>query len=110
MGVGLKKVAGATKDLNTARGILTLSEKVEKNQGMQGIALVVDPRALDQAAEDNTNHLLLVKAGADNTVSYWAGFYWEKSGQFTDYASFKTYVDQFAQGLTAPVSVKVTAE
>ena len=110
VGVGLKKVAGATKDLNTARGILTLSEKVEKNQGMQGIALVVDPRALDQAAEDNTNHLLLVKAGADNTVSYWAGFYWEKSGQFTDYASFKTYVDQFAQGLTAPVSVKVTAE
>ena len=110
VGVGLKKVAGATKDLNAARGILTLSEKVEKNQGMQGIALVVDTKALDKPAEDSTNNLLLVKAGADNTVSYWAGFYWDKSGQFADYAAFKTYVDQFAQGVTAPIAVKVSAE
>jgi hypothetical protein len=109
-GIGLKKVAGAQKDLNAARGILTLWEKVEKNQGMQGIALVVDPKALDQPAEDNLNHLMLVKAGADNTVSYWAGFFWDKSGQFADYAAFKTYVDQFSQGLISPITVKVKAE
>jgi hypothetical protein len=109
-GVGLKKVAGAQKDLNAARGILTLWEKVEKNQGMQGIALVVDPKSLDRPAEDDLNHLLLVKAAPDNTVSYWAGFFWDKSGQFPSYQAFQTYVDQFAQGLQSPITVKVAAE
>ena len=110
VGVGLKKVAGAQKDLNAARGILTAWEKVEKNQGMQGIALVVDPKALDKSVEDDRNYLMLVKAAPDNTVSYWAGFFWDKSGQFADYAAFKTYIDQFAQGLTAPLKVTVKTE
>ena len=110
VGVGLKKVAGAEKSLNAARGVLTLWEKVEKNQGMQGIALVVDPKTFDKAAEDSLNNLLLVKASPANTVSYWAGFFWDKSGQFPSLQAFQAYVDQFAQGLQAPVSVKVTAE
>ena len=93
-----------------ARGILTLWEKVEKNQGMQGIALVVDPKSLDRAIEDEYNYLFLVKAAPNNTVSYWAGFFWDKSGQFPSYQAFQAYVDQFAQGLQAPVTVKVTAE
>lgn len=110
VGVGLKKVTGAEKAFNAARGTLTAWENVEKNQGKQGIALVVDPKSLDRAAEDSLNNLLLVKATPANTVSYWAGFFWDKSGQFPSYQAFQAYVDQFAQGLQAPITVKVAAE
>jgi hypothetical protein len=51
-----------------------------------------------------------VKAGADNSVSYWAGFFWDKSGQFPGYDAWKTYVDQFSQGLASPIEVSVSAE
>jgi hypothetical protein len=108
VGVGLKKVAGAQKDYNAERGTLTALEKMEKNQGMQGIALIVNPKPLVKPTEDNLNNLLLVKAAPDNSVSYWAGFFWDKSGQFADYAAWKKYVDEFAQGIASPIAVSVT--
>lgn len=108
--IGLKKVAGQEKDFNAGRACLTAWEKVEKNQGMQGIALVVNPKTFEKEAEDKLNNLLLVKAAPDNAVSYWAGFFWDKSGQFADYAAWKKYVDEFAQGVASPIEVKVSGE
>src|SRR5690349_24535452 len=43
MAVGLKKVKDAQKHLNAERGWFTVWEPVEKNQGMQGLAISVDP-------------------------------------------------------------------
>jgi Domain of unknown function (DUF4861) len=106
-GLGLKKVAGDQKDFNAERGTLTVWEKMEKGAGMQGIALVVDPKKLGKQAEDAKNNLLLVSAAPHNSVTYWAGFYWDKSGQFADYAAWKKYVDEFAQGVAAPIQVTV---
>jgi len=118
--IGLKKVAGQEKDFNADHACLTAWEKVEKNQGMQGIALVVNPKTFKKEAEDKLNNLLLVKTDPNNsvvvnwnhaeTVSYWAGFFWDKSGQFADYAAWKKYVDEFAQGVTSPIEVKVSGE
>jgi hypothetical protein len=42
--------------------------------------------------------------------SYYAGFYWDRSGQFADYAAWEKYVDEFAQGVAAPIQVTVTAD
>jgi hypothetical protein len=109
-GIGIKKVADAKKDFNAERGSLCIWEPMEKNQGMQGIALIVDPKALQKEAEDRQNNLLLAKADADNSVSYWAGFFWDKSGQFPGYDAWKTYVDQFSQGLASPIEVSVSAK
>jgi len=106
-GLGLKKVAGDQKDFNAERGTLTVWEKMEKGAGMQGLALVVDPKKLGKQAEDAKNNLLLVSAAPHNSVTYWAGFYWDKSGQFTDYAAWEKYVDEFAQGVAAPIQVTV---
>jgi hypothetical protein len=107
--IGLKKVKDETKQLNADHGWLTCWEPMEKNLGMQGVALVVDPKMLQKDTEDKLNSLLLVKAGADNSVSYWAGFFWDKSGQFPSYDAWKTYVDQFSQRLASPVEVSVSA-
>jgi hypothetical protein len=107
---GLKIVAGEKKDFNADHGWLSISEKMEKGQGMQGVALVVDPKKFAGQAEDAKNNILLLKTAPDNSVSYYAGFYWDKSGQFADYAAWEKYVDEFAQGVAAPIQVTVTAD
>lgn len=108
--VGLKKVGGETKQFSAERGWMAIWEKMEKNQGLQGVAVVVDPKALEKETEDSLNHLLLVKVGPDNRVSYWAGFGWDKSGQFADGEAWKTYVDCFARGLQSPIEISVSVE
>jgi hypothetical protein len=108
-GIGLKKVSGERKEFSAEGGWLTSWQKVEKNQGMQGLAMVADPKLMEKQIEDRLNNLLLVKAGADNSVTYWAGFCWEKSGQFADEAAWKAYVAGFAEGTRAPIQVSVAA-
>lgn len=106
-GIGLKKTGGEQVEANAERGWLIKWEKVEKNAGNQGLALIVDPKTLDKQTEDKLNHLLLVKVPEKDVVSYWAGFAWDKAGQITDAAAWKKYVDEFAQGVQSPIEVKV---
>ncbi|HET7287054.1 MAG TPA: DUF4861 family protein, partial [Pyrinomonadaceae bacterium] len=103
--VGLKKVKDAQKQFNAERGWVTIWEPVEKNMGMQGLAAIVDPRAVDKLAEDRLNHLLLLKPGIATPVSYWAGFAWDRAGRITSAESWNTYVDQFAERLRSPIEV-----
>src|SRR6478736_3023498 len=106
-GIGLKKTGGEQVEANVERGWLLKWEKVEKNAGNQGLAIILDPKSLDKQTEDKLNQLLLVKMPESNVVTYWAGFGWDKGGHIADAAAWKKYVDEFAQGLASPVEVKV---
>jgi hypothetical protein len=103
MAVGLKKVQDEQKQFNPKRGWLTIWEPMEKNMGMQGVAVVVDPRAIEKPAEDKLNNLVVLKPGV---FSYWAGFAWDRAGKITSAESWNTYVDQFAERLRSPIEVK----
>ena len=105
--VGLKKVKAAKQEFNAEHGWLTIWEPVEKNLGMQGLAVVVDKSAFDKVVEDKLNHLLVLKPGGAAPVSYWAGFAWDRAGQITSAESWKTYVDQFSERLRSPIEVGV---
>ena len=107
LAVGLKKAKEAQKEFNQTRGWLTTWEPVEKNLGMQGLAVVVDPSAVDKLAEDKLNNLVVLKPGVATPITYWAGFAWDRAGQITTAESWKTYVDQFAERLRSPIEVKV---
>ena len=50
MAIGLKKVKDEQKQFNAEHGWLTIWEPMEKNLGMQGLAIVVDPRAVDKVS------------------------------------------------------------
>jgi hypothetical protein len=80
---------------------------MEKNAGMQGVAVVVNPASVEKEADDKLNNLVLAKCSADNSISYWAGFAWDKAGYLTSYDAWKKYVDEFAQGVASPIEVKV---
>jgi hypothetical protein len=105
--VGLKKVKDAQKELNAAHGWVTIWEPMEKKQGMQGLAAIVDPSAMQTPAEDARNNLVVLKPGTGKPVSYWAGFAWDRAGAITTAAAWNKYVDEFAQGLMAPIEVSV---
>src|SRR5262249_33973040 len=105
--VGLKKVKDEQKELNAEHGWLAIWEPMEKNQGMQGLAAIVDPSAMQTQAEDTRNNLLVLKPGTGKPVSYWAGFTWDRAGAITSAAAWKKYVDEFAQGVMAPIEVSV---
>jgi hypothetical protein len=107
-GIGLKKVSGERWDVNASHGWLAKWEPMEQNAGEQGLVVIVDPRLYEKQTEDQLNLLMLARVPADNIASYWAGCCWDKGGQFADFEAWKTYVDQFAQGLLSPIEVSVS--
>lgn len=105
--IGLKKVKDEEKQFNAERGRLTIWEPMEKNLGMQGLAIVVNPKEVDQLAEDKLNNLLVLKPTNATPVSYWAGFAWDRAGQITTAKAWDTYVDQFAESRRSPIAITV---
>ena len=103
--IGLKKVKNAEKQMNAERGWLTIWEPVEKNLGMQGLAVIVAPGGVDKLAEDKLNNLLVLKPGIAAPVTYWAGFAWDRAGKITSAQSWNAYVDQFADRVRSPIEV-----
>ncbi len=105
--VGIKKTKGEQKEFNAAHGWLSIWEPMEKNLGMQGVAVIVNPQSFDRQAEDKLNNLVVLKTGTEKTVSYWAGFAWDRAGKITSAEAWKKYVDEFAEGVMSPVDVSV---
>lgn len=111
-GIGIRKVDVVQKDSDKDKGWLTTWEVLKqdkKDHSNLGCAIVVDPKLLVTTTEDKQNKLVIARVPQDNTASYYAGFGWDHSGQFADYSAWKTYVDQFAQGLLSPIDVSVSA-
>jgi len=109
-GIGLKKAGGEKVEFNAERGWLIKWEKVEKNAGEQGLAVVVDAKSIEKQTEDKLNQLILAKVPESGVVSYWAGFAWDKAGQITSADAWKKYVDEFAQGVASPIEVSVAGK
>jgi hypothetical protein len=107
LAVGIKKAKDQQKEFNAEHGWLAIWEPSEKNQGMQGLAAIVDPRAFNKQAEDTRNNLVVLKPAAGK-ASYWAGFAWDRAGKIASAAAWKKYVDDFAQGVLAPIEVSVS--
>jgi hypothetical protein len=105
--IGLKKVKDEQKEFNAEHGWLVSWEPMEKNQGMQGVAVIVNPHEFDKQAEDKQNNLVTLKAGTSVPVSYWAGFAWDRAGKITSADAWKKYVDEFARGVLSPVEIEI---
>lgn len=56
------------------------------------------------------NHLLVFKARDGEPVKYFTGAGWNRSGQFTDRASWENYVKAFAAAVAKPLTITVSAK
>ena len=106
-GIGLKKVQREVTDFNAAQGWFAKWEPVEKNAGQQGLAIIVSPELQPKIAADERNLLLLAPAPG-NVADYWAGFGWDRAGQFTNFAAWKAHVDEFARRLRSPIEIVIS--
>jgi hypothetical protein len=106
-GIGVKTVSGEQKELNTEHGWFAKWERMEKNAGNQGVAIVFDPKQFVKHTEDKLNQLVLANVGEGDAASYRAGFCWDKAGHITNFDAWKKYVDEFAQGLQSPIEITV---
>ncbi len=104
---GLKKVADETVASSPAEGWLSKWEKVEKNSGNQGMAIIASPADFVEHTSDSLNQLVLLKPDKDNVATYWFGSAWDKAGRFTDAESWKKHVAEEAKSLVSPVQVSV---
>jgi hypothetical protein len=89
----------------------------ENKDGGLGVAVIL---ASGTSAEDyafeppaktpgNANHLLIFKARDGVPVKYFTGAGWNRSGQFTDRASWENYVKAFAAAVASPLKISVSA-
>ena len=93
---------------NKETGVLRTWEPV-KEAGSLGCGIVMDPAAITGTPEADGNMLVTTAVPQGGPVVYYAGFGWDRSGDFTSLADWDRYVDQFSRRLRAPVKVTVAA-
>jgi pectinesterase len=103
---GIKKHAAGAVRFDKAEGTLRTWEPIEKN-GNMGCAVVIEPARLLETAEADGNALAVARTATGQPAVYYAGFGWDRSGDFADQAAWDRYVSEFARRLGSPLRVEV---
>lgn len=103
---GIKKNAGSVSVANKELGILRTWEPV-KGQGNLGCGVIVPPTGLLEFTESDGNYLVAARMPSGGPAAYYAGFGWDKSGDFKSVEDWDRYLEQAARRLGAPVLVSV---
>ena len=106
---GIKKHPASAARFEKAQGTLRSWEPIDKN-GNMGCAIVVDPARLLENVESDGNYLAVGRTATGQAAVYYAGFGWDKSGDFADMAAWDRYVGDFARRLASPLKVEVQAK
>ncbi|HET9502509.1 MAG TPA: DUF4861 domain-containing protein [Hymenobacter sp.] len=107
IGLTLHEAKGEVQ-ANRPAGWFRYWEKVDDSN--LGTAVVVAPSYLTdyqdhRSAKKDDNQLYMVTKPRQNTVVFYAGFGWQKSGQFATAAAWDAYLGEFAQRLASPLAV-----
>lgn len=91
-------------------GIMRYYEPI--NDSMLGLGVVMDPKNVKEILDHRVEYrdgsqLLMVAEPKDQSVTYYAGFGWDKSGQFANSADWDHYLQQFAKKLKSPLKVTI---
>lgn len=77
-----------------------------------GTAVLLDPQQIEgvedyRVAEKDQSHLFINTTPNNNSLVYYAGFGWVKSGQFNTKNDWELYLNQHAQGLKNPILITI---
>ncbi|WP_186755342.1 DUF4861 domain-containing protein [Echinicola salinicaeni] len=91
-------------------GIMRYYEPIDGS--MLGLGVVMDPKNVKEILDHRVDYrdgsqLLMVAEPNDQSIIYFAGFGWDKSGQFDNSADWDHYLQQFAKKLKFPLKVTV---
>ena len=108
LGITLHEKMGEVK-INAEEGWFRY---LEPHDGSElSTAIVVDPSIIqeyiDHRVEEKDLSNLLVVCNSSPEVSYYAGFAWKKSNQFTLPDGFDNYLSEFAERLSSPLEIEI---
>jgi unsaturated rhamnogalacturonyl hydrolase len=109
LGVGIAKHEGSAAQLDKKAGWLRSWEPLKKQNGNLGCGIVVPPAAIADYKQTASDYLLITKAQAGAPITYYAGFGWDKSGDFADLAAWTKYVEGFSREVAAPLVISLSA-
>jgi Domain of unknown function (DUF4861) len=104
--LGIRKLKTTQMQASGDRGILRTWEAV-KEGGELGQAVLVDPAAIADRAEDDLNYYVLTKIQPGAPCVSYSGFGWTLSGDFKTVADWDRYLADSAARLRAPMEVKL---
>ncbi len=107
---GIKKQPQATVEFSQDGGFIRTWEPVSKQDGFVGGAIVALPNQKAERAEDQLNYLLVMQAGTGQPGVYYAGFGWDKAGQFRNAQEWDDYLRGFSERLKSPLKITLSAE
>jgi len=106
--VGIKKGEGSAVLHDRKEGWLRTWEPVRKGQsGNLGCGIVLDPGLLTEITEADGNYLIVARTDSRQVATYYAGFGWDRSGDFADAAAWTEYLQQAARRLRSPLKISV---
>jgi hypothetical protein len=95
---------------NEKAGWLRTWEPVRKGQeGNLGCGIIVDPAQIEQVTQAEGNYLIIARAPAGKAV-YYAGFGWDRSGDFLNVNDWEKYLDQYTQRLRSPLKISISRD
>jgi hypothetical protein len=108
--VGIKQNTGFVQETKADAGTIRTWEPVKADGSQLGCAVIVPQDQLIKFAEDSGNVLAITKLPANGIVSYYAGFGWNKSGQFAGTPEWDRYVAEWSRKVKSPVQVTITTK
>jgi hypothetical protein len=105
IGITLHEQEGEVK-VNEEKGWYRYWEPIDGSE--LGLGIVIDPEQVQSFKDHRVeapdqSHLLVLADVEKQSVVYYAGFGWKKSGQFASAAGWDQYLDSFASRLSSPL-------
>jgi len=98
VGIGIAKHAGGTVALDKPLGLLHSWEPYKGDNGHVGCGIIASPETVEGSQDVEMDTLLLANVPPTGPQVYYAGFGWDKSGDFKDEAAWLAYAQSFARG------------
>ena len=96
---------------NRKDGWLRTWEPIQKGKsGNLGCGVIVDPGELVDFTEGDGNYLVIAKAAAGQPAVYYAGFGWDRSGDFANLAEWDSYLQQYARRVRSPLKITISPQ
>jgi rhamnogalacturonyl hydrolase YesR len=109
VGVGIAKHAGGKAALEKSLGLLHSWEPLKDGGGNVGCGIVASPEIVEGSQETELDTLLIENVPPTGPLVYYAGFGWDRSGDFADRAAWLAYAKSFARALRAPLRVSISS-
>jgi len=104
--IGIRRLKTTAKQAGQDPALLTTWEPV-KEGGELGQAVIVDPAAVKDQADDDLNYYLLTKIQSGAPCVSYSGFAWTLAGDFKTAADWQRHVSEFAARLRSPLEMKL---